>query len=77
MISQWSQILQTTQEEISTGQVKEPVLEVLAVMIAYLGLEDLTTIYNVIVPWLSEPANSYKQKRAYQVGNQSLYGILI
>ena len=43
------------------------VLELLVAMIAHLGEGDLTTTYDMVVPWLGDPGNPINQKRAYQV----------
>ena len=56
-----------------SDHVKKVVLELLVTMISHLSLDDLNTMYSEIVPWLSEPGNSNRQKRAYQVNPLTYY----
>ena len=70
---QISQLLAKSKEEVMTEHVKKVVLELLVIMISHLGMEDLNTMYQEIVPWLGEPGNANRQKRAYQVNPHTAY----
>ena len=50
-----------------SDESKRMVLELLVAMIAHLGEGDLTTTYDMVLPWLGDPGNPINQKRAYQV----------
>eukprot|EP00116_Pleurobrachia_bachei_P001480 sb/3461742/ len=63
----YEKILAKTQEEGMSDEAKRMVLELLVAMIAHLGEGDLTTTYDMVVPWLGDPGNPINQKRAYQI----------